>query len=474
MVRAKPMVRSAAERRVGVYCRISLDRDGQSLAIERQEEACRALCAKEGWEVVGLYVDRNLSAFKKGVVRPEFDRLQADVKAGRINTVVIWKLDRLSRSVSDFSRFLEFVTEHGCALASVSDAIDTTTPMGKSMLQITSVMAELEAATTGYRVAEAERHRARQGLWHGGGFRAFGYTRNGEIVPDEAAELRAMADALHGGQSLWAVAADLNERGILTTAGNTWTSRTLSQTLLAPRLRGVRVHRGDTYEGQWEGVFTESEHQSLIALLSSGWSPENRKKAKYSHLLSGLMVCGRCGQRLRWHPGRAAKRNFPKYQCSNEPGSKDACGRLAVVEDRADEVITGMLFAHIRASADQVETLLDERSAQDLRDQVEEDRSAKEELSRDRYIRRCIDDATFLARQEELDQRITTGEVQLAHLTRRSSVDFGADLDTWWQEATIEDKRAVLRVFIDRIEVAPVGKGGRQFKPERLTVVWSA
>jgi len=258
--------------RVGIYTRISVDRDGQSVAPERQEADAQAECASKGWTVADVYSDRNVSAFRRGVIRPEYNRMLSDVRSGLLDGIVVWKLDRLSRSVLDFMRTAELLKEHNCELVSLRDDVDTSTPLGVAMFQIMGVLAELEAATTADRVRSAHRYSAHQGKPHTGGHRPFGYSRQGAIIPGEAGELKAVRTKLLAGESLWTVASDLNGRGVQTTASNDWTTSSLSQTLRSPRLRGVRTYRGETFQGTWEPVFTEQEHLELLDLLSRGWS----------------------------------------------------------------------------------------------------------------------------------------------------------------------------------------------------------
>lgn len=452
-----------------------MDRDGQSFAPERQEEACRALAARNGWTVVEVYSDRNKSAFRKGVVRPEYERLREDIASRKVNAVLIWKLDRLSRTVKEFTSFYDFAEDYGCELASVTDNIDTTTAQGKAMVQMASVMAEMEAANTGDRVRVAEMHRARRGLPHGGGHRSFGYDRTTtSVVESEAKEIRAMAERLRAGASLWEIATDLNDRGVLTTAGGTWTTNSLSQMLRSPKLRAVRVYQGESFEGTWPAILTQDEQVEVMTLLSQGWSGKSRSLPKYAHMLSGLIKCGRCHASLRWNKGRLrGGGEHPKYQCTKEPGKTARhCGALSIDQVRVEELVTGVLLAHIRESASTGAPELDQVEVEDLRTQLLEDREARKDLAAARFVEQVLDHATYLSTLERLDERIDDAEAQLAHLTRRSRLDFGTDIESWWDMATIEDKRRILRLFIDRILVHPVGKGGRVFRPERVQIIW--
>jgi site-specific DNA recombinase len=102
-----------------------------------QEKACAAYCAQRGWQVIEVYVDERSSAYRPGVRRRNFERLMGDVEAGVIDTVVVYRLDRLTRSASDFyENIWNRLNTHGAEFVSVNEGFDTTTAMGRAMLTV--------------------------------------------------------------------------------------------------------------------------------------------------------------------------------------------------------------------------------------------------------------------------------------------------------------------------------------------------
>lgn len=93
--------------KAGIYTRLSRDRDGTQTATARQEADCRELAASEGWDVIAVYEDSDLSGSKRGVIRPDYERMLDDVRAGRIDRVLVWKLDRLSRQPGQFEAVID-------------------------------------------------------------------------------------------------------------------------------------------------------------------------------------------------------------------------------------------------------------------------------------------------------------------------------------------------------------------------------
>src|SRR5581483_11717817 len=166
-------------------------------------------------------VDRDLSAFKR-VARPDYDRMLKGLRDRRFDAVAVFKLDRLTRRFTDTGPIVKALQDAGAVLLSVHDNIDTSTPMGQAIMGVLVAQAETESLNTSIRVAAAAESTAKSGKPHSGGSRCFGYTRDMEIIPEEAAVGREMAERVLAGESLRQIAIDLNARGVRTTQGKDW------------------------------------------------------------------------------------------------------------------------------------------------------------------------------------------------------------------------------------------------------------
>jgi DNA invertase Pin-like site-specific DNA recombinase len=144
-----------------IYARQSLDKK-DSLSIESQIELCRKQASQE----VTIYRDKGFSG--KDTNRPAFEALMADVQRGAITKILVYRLDRFSRSIADFGRVWELLERHSVAFESVSEKFDTTTPMGRAMLNIIMIFAQLERETIAERVKVNYYHRHSLGAWPGG------------------------------------------------------------------------------------------------------------------------------------------------------------------------------------------------------------------------------------------------------------------------------------------------------------------
>ncbi|MFI9355842.1 recombinase family protein [Streptomyces lydicus] len=140
--------------RAAIYIRISQDRGGAGLGIARQEEDCRTLCARKGWDVVDVYPDNDVSAYS-GAPRPKWQELLADINEGIVNAVVCWHVDRLTRSPRELEDVIDLADRHGLELATVSGEIDLATPTGRMIARMLGAAARHEAEHKARAPAEA-------------------------------------------------------------------------------------------------------------------------------------------------------------------------------------------------------------------------------------------------------------------------------------------------------------------------------
>ena len=220
-----------------IYARQSIDKKG-SLSIEGQIELCRKFTAGE----LRIFSDRGFSG--KNMRRPAFGELMEAVEAGEIERIVVYRLDRFSRSLADFSRIWEVLQKNGVAFLSVSEQFDTSSPVGRAMLSIVMTFAQLERETTAERVRDNYHHRASLGAWPGGPA-PYGYALSkaevdgrsvSTLIPDEHAKTvcRIFEEYAKPETSLRGLAKDLTARGIHGPKREAWDNVTLSRILHNP------------------------------------------------------------------------------------------------------------------------------------------------------------------------------------------------------------------------------------------------
>lgn len=312
-------------RSAAIYTRISKDRNGESLGVDRQEKACRKLASAMGARVVGVYSDNDISAFS-GKRRPDFERLLVDIAAGKIDTLLCQHTDRLYRSVKDLTRLFDAGPRLLIKTVQGGD-IDLGNSTGKMLATILAGVQEQESAHHSERRKLAYVQQATSGGYDAHGNRAFGYDRDGQPYEPEATLFRnAAADVLEG-KSLRGVAREWNARGVTTTlAGATrtlrgrtytvegvWSATRIKRLLLNPRYAGIRMHLGKVAGvGEWTPLIDEDTHRRLVSDLRD---PARVKVTSFErkYVGSGVYVCGVCGATMRVSfPGRGGR----KYACS--------------------------------------------------------------------------------------------------------------------------------------------------------------
>ena len=464
-------------KRAAIYVRVSLDREGTKASPETQEAECRALCRSRGWEVAGVFSDRDRSAFR-GARRPQFERLLHEVEQGRANVVVAYKLDRLTRGgISGLWPILERLKRVDVGLAFVHDQVDTTTPLGEGVLGLLASMAKQESENLSRRVRSAHARAAREGAIHTGGSRQFGYERDGSIVVSESAVVREVHARIIGGETLRQIAFDLNRRGVKTTRGNEWTSQTLGQMIRSPRLAALRVRDGEAFHGKWEAILTPDEHFRIVDALAR--SPAVGRSV-LRHLLTGLAVCGVCGGSMKTM-GFVMKngKSFPRYQCLRQPGFAN-CGHVAVTKTSLDAYVVGQTL-DLLARGFLAPLSEDEDHLARMKHELETDQGNLTQLTQDRFVHRRIPHEAYISASERLNSRIAALCQEIEAIERQREVlgplqlERGSrqDLQRWWDQAPIVDRRAALGQVILRVKVNPATRrGGNTFDRSRIEIEW--
>ncbi len=223
-----------------IYVRQSKDKK-DSLSIKGQTELCRHECSRPA--AAKVYEDRGFSG--KNTMRPGFQSMLKDVRAGKISKIVVYRLDRLSRSIIDFGQLWSELEAHRVEFVSVNEKFDTATPMGRAMLYIIMVFAQLERETIGERVTDNYYTRIRDGNWPGGPA-PYGMANikikneNGNTVPslDYTEEFAVVKEIFYryalDDISLGALAANLTERQIPCKNRAAWDNVALSRILHSP------------------------------------------------------------------------------------------------------------------------------------------------------------------------------------------------------------------------------------------------
>ena len=318
--------------RAAIYIRVSSQEQAdEGYSIGAQTERLTAYCLAKGWTVHQAYTDGGFTG--SNTDRPALEKLIRDVKKKRVDIVLVYKLDRLSRSQKDTLYLIEDVfLKHGVGFVSMSENFDTSSPFGRAMIGILSVFAQLEREQIKERMAMGRSERAKVGLYHGGGEIPIGYDYiDGRLVVNEyeAMQIREMYAMFLDGCSYHEIRKHLSDR--YTTKSGSWTSTSsVSRSLKQVLYIGKIEHKGDIHDGQHEAIIppeTFAAAQERIKEIRnrplSRSLQASRKKPNY--LLTGMVYCGHCGARYFSHQSVYVYKDKrePKhwYKCYSRHGS---------------------------------------------------------------------------------------------------------------------------------------------------------
>ncbi len=365
---------------VACYCRVSTENQIENYSIDEQRERLEAFCKAKGWSKPVMFID---PGFSGGTLeRPALRSLLGDVERGRFGTVVVYKLDRLSRSQKDTLYLIEDVfNKHGVSFVSVCENFDTGTPFGKAMIGILSVFAQLEKDQITERFTMGRIGRAKSGLFHGGGNAPTGYDYvDGHLVVNEfgAMQVQEVYERFKNGESVHSIQRSMHDKY------GGWTNHTLVYNVLKNSIYiGMVKFNGMEYDGEHTPIIDEGLFYEVQSLLSSRNAAEGQKTPfRAGFLLSGLVYCGNCGTRYHGNHGyykcysraKSNKKYITDPDCKNPNLKIDELDKFVIDEISKVVLVPSMILEDIP------ENVTDDRRA------VIEKRLAEITASSDRLI----------------------------------------------------------------------------------------
>ncbi|MBP2323774.1 DNA invertase Pin-like site-specific DNA recombinase [Kibdelosporangium banguiense] len=464
-----------------MYLRISEDREGDELGIDRHFEDLIGLFRARGWALDRrhVFVDNDLSAAGKRD-RPDFIRMLQSVERGELGVLTAWMLDRLLRNRSDQVWLYESCERAKMLLAFARGSdIDMGSAAGQIVADILAAIARGEIKIKGERHQRAAEQAAKQGRRYGGR-KPFGYEQDGmTIIPAEAVAVhqayndvltgvplaqiaRDWNDAgLHSGQAKWAD----NRHGARGTPAK-WKHDTVRLVLLNPRNAGIRRYKKEEVAiAQWPPIVPEETFRAVQDFLKD---PSRYSGAKAEQqLLTGVALCGAPGCGLTVHGG-GARHGKPVYRCQ----SMRHVNRLA----KPVEEFIGKLVVARMSRKDAVELLMDTKrlDAPALRKELVTKRTRLEQIAVEFADDETVTPAQLRAMTGRLRERITEIEAELADAGR---VDVlgplvrSKNVAATWKAMSRAKQRLVIDTLMV-IKLHKVGRGVRTFRSETVEIEW--
>lgn len=358
---------------VALYVRVSTGYQVDKDSLPFQKKELKAYCEHV------LHIDKKrIEIFEdagksgKNTKRPAFERMMDKVKAGQVSHVVVYKIDRISRNLIDFSIMYNEFKYHRVAFISLNEQFDTSSAMGEAMLKIVLVFAEMERKLTSERVTDVMIGRAQNGLWNGARV-PYGWDWDDEKKCPvhskvEAKYVKQMyADYLNGGSSV-SIAKSYNANKIPTKRGGEWTSKTIADVIRNPMNKGdYRYNYRESARGrkkpQEEVIYIKGIFEPLVSI--NDWEKANKLMDgrglkmnssgqtimnKRCNVFTGLIFCGKCGERynVRSKDCRQGSGFRPSSYACGKKSRKGTCDNQNI----SDVIIAPIMINYIAAMVD--------------------------------------------------------------------------------------------------------------------------
>ena len=477
-------------KRCAIYTRKSttmgLEQEFNSLDAQR-EAALAYIRRQPGWTLVDTHYDDG-GFTGANIERPAFQRLLADIEAGKVDVVVVYKVDRLSRSLLDFAKVMERFSKSGASFVSVTQNFSTADAMGRLTLNMLMSFAEFERSMISERTRDKIAASRRRGQWTGGPV-PFGYEVKAKklgISETEAPIVREAFALFLKYRQAAIVARLLNDRSMLPRGatnnpakqGLRWTKDSISRLLRNPLYAGQMMYGKELHPGQHPRLIDEATHHQVMLSLAGKRRELRYTGVNHDYVLRGLVRCGRCGAAMSPASTKKGKTVHRYYRCcTRDKEGRQVCGARQLPAGALEEFVVERIAL---ATADG--SLVAEVERQ-MRERTDARRKANEELRRrlpdeianaswaaTRYVEEL---GRLQGRSRELVEaklrtetdRLTAAEQRLAHAENdRIDVEVAdaerewivralRDFDRVWSMMTPENRGRLARSLVVAIRV---------------------
>lgn len=445
------------QKSAAVYIRVSTDAQREEgFSIEAQKEMLTAYCVSKGIKNYSYYIDGGFSG--SNLDRPELKRMTADIKSGKISCVLVYKLDRLSRSQKDTLYLIEDIfNPHSVDFISLNESMDTSSPLGRLMLGILSAFAQLERENIRERTRMGMKERVKSGFWPGGGRIPFGYDYDsslGILVPNaDAPTVQKIYDLYIKGYSPAEIARITGLKY----------EKLAIQILKRKSNAGYICYNGEEYKGKHKPIISEETYYEAMRCMRER---SLLRSSEPVHLLTGLLVCGKCGAKMRYQ--KWGKYGF-RIVCYSRDKSKPhlakdlSCENEIFHADQIEDIILKDLFSArfkkegASSSVSPPETVSDllskrgkllEGKLKRLYLLYSEDEN-KILLEAIEEVKRELSD---VRRQAENELRLSAEEKRISGTRKKLEA-----LSELWEHMNIRERRGILRELIEKVVLLPSG-----------------
>lgn len=327
--------------KTAVYLRVSTeDQAKEGFSIAAQKEKLTKYVEANDWDLYDYFIDDGISG-KNIKDRPELTRLIELVKSKEINNILVYKLDRLTRSVKDLINLIELFDQYDCSFSSVTEKLDTSNAVGRMFIKIIGIFAEFERENLAERVSFGYEEKTRQGNYtNTNGVYGYDYIagKGDLVINEEEAELvRLTYQNYLSGKAMISIAKDYNLRHVPTKRGGDWSQSTIQSILTNETYLG-KVRYGVNKKIKNKAFIAESEHEPIIDEYTFKKVQNMIKKRKHFNVkkfpnenayFSMVLKCSKCG--ARFHPKQQTHNGklYITYYCNNKQTDRCECGGIS-------------------------------------------------------------------------------------------------------------------------------------------------
>lgn len=440
-------------KKAAIYIRVSTEAQREEgYSIDAQKEMLTAYCISRDIKNYDYYIDGGFTG--SNIDRPELQRLIGDIKNELIDVVLVYKLDRLSRSQKDTLYLIEDIfNPNGVDFVSLNESIDTATPIGRLLIGILSAFAQLERENIRERTQMGMKERVKAGLWMGGGRVPYGYDYDpaqGILVPNEDAEkVRQVYELYLDGYSCGKIAEMLGLKY----------DRLAVQILMRKSNAGIIVYNGEEYIGKHEPIIDMETYQKAMEYMTER---ATNRATDGNHLFVGLITCGKCGAKMRYQ--KWGKTEY-KIICYSQDKHKkhliknpDCDNSKQWATDIESAVIDDLFAFSIRQKEMDNITISAPNIIQILYNQYEE---TTKKIKRLYKLYSDNSDEFLIETIEDLKKQLASIQAQINMELERNTISTKVEkvkktlvtLKEAWEFMTIHEQRNIVRSCIDKIVI---------------------
>lgn len=465
-------MRTSRKAPAAIYARISRDQQGQGLGVERQEQLCREMAASLGLEVAEVYVDNDISAYS-GRLRPAYERMLADIQAGRVGAVLCYHSDRLMRRTRELERYIDICKPRGVVTHQVTAGLlDLSSATGLAVAKTVAAWSQHESDHKGERIAAQKAQASKAGKFLGGRV-PWGWHKTSagiEVEPVAAKYILEGTEAIIAGKSLIGVTRSWADAGAVSLSGTPMNTTQVRRVLLRPRNAGLLTFHGEVVSDSWPAIVPLEVFRQCEAVLTSPDRPQ-QSEAKFKYLLSGIAKC-HCG---RYMTGFGAEGHRRSYRCKiHQEGGKYTPGHANRAMAPLDDYVLKMAAAWLDRADYRAAIVADAQKLAD-KEAPEESSDVAELIARKNSLARMfaqglISESQIIEGSREIEQKLDS--IKHAATAGASSriiagYAFAENAGQAFLEADTDMQRELLRSAFD-ITLQPTGPYRGTFDPSSV------